>query len=90
MLDYQGETLVTNTREIAAIYIDGKRKNKLKVGKSELINNGQVRGPKIKWTGQKNERWPVALLTREGQDYVPFLYAPDNYYQVFNPVNPQN
>lgn len=88
MLNYQGETLVSNTREIAAIYIDGKGKNKLKVGKSQLINNGQVRGPKIRWTGQKNERWPVALLTKEGQGYVPFLYAPDNYYQVFNPVNP--
>lgn len=88
MLNYKGETLVSNTREIAAIYIDGKRKNKLKVGKSELINNSQVRGPKIKWTGRRNERWPVALLTKEGQSYVPFLYAPDNYYQVFNPVNP--
>lgn len=48
MLDYQGETLVSSTREIAAIYIDGKGKNKLKEGKSQLINNGQVRGPKIK------------------------------------------
>ncbi|WP_404923967.1 hypothetical protein [Mesomycoplasma hyopneumoniae] len=88
MLNYKGETLVSNTREIAAIYIDGRRKNKLKIGKSQLINNAQERGPKIKWKGRRNERWPVALLTKEGQSYIPFLYAPDNYYQVFNPVNP--
>ncbi|AGM22231.1 hypothetical protein MHP168L_456 [Mesomycoplasma hyopneumoniae 168-L] len=88
MFDYYGETLVTDTREIALIYIDGKAKNTLKVGRSTLINNGRQRGPKVKWTGTKNERWPVAVLVKEGNNYLPFLYSPDNYYQVFNPVNP--
>lgn len=88
MFDYKGETLVNQTREIAAIYIDGKSKNKLAVGKSRIINNGITRGPKITWTGEKNERWPVAILVKEANEYLPFLYSPDNYYQVFNPVNP--
>ncbi|WP_233688456.1 hypothetical protein [Mesomycoplasma hyopneumoniae] len=88
MFDYLGESLVSNTREIAAIYIDGKSKNKLKVGKSRLINNGMERGPKITWKGSKNERWPVSIMVKEGSKYLPFLYSPDNYYQVFNPVNP--
>ncbi|WP_404924517.1 hypothetical protein [Mesomycoplasma hyopneumoniae] len=86
--NYHGETLVTMTRELAAIYIDGKGKNKLTVRKSRIINTGTKRGPTIKWGGSKNERWPVALMAKEGTSYVPFLYAPDNYYQVFNPVNP--
>ncbi|WP_434337252.1 hypothetical protein V2P72_02530 [Mesomycoplasma hyopneumoniae] len=88
MFDYQGESLVSSTRKIAAIYIAGKEKNRLKVKKSTLINNGSRRGPLISWGGKKNERWPVALLTKEGTNYLPFLYAPDNYYQTFNPVNP--
>ncbi|ADQ90656.1 Putative uncharacterized protein [Mesomycoplasma hyopneumoniae 168] len=88
MFDYHGETLVNATREIALIYIDGKAKNALKVGMSTLINNGRQRGPKVKWTGTKNEWWPAAVLVKEGNDYLPFLYSPDNYYQVFNPVNP--
>lgn len=88
MFNYQGESLITTTRELAAIYITGKSKNKLMTKKSELINDGSRRGPLIKWGGSKNERWPVALLTKEGNSYVPFLYAPDNYYQVFNPTNP--
>lgn len=88
MFNYRGESDVTNTRELAAIYIAGKRKNSLKVKKSTLINSEAKRGPKISWGGSKNERWPVALLTKEGNGYIPFLYAPDNYYQVFNPVNP--
>lgn len=86
--NYHGETLVQSTRELAAIYITGKAKNKLMMKKSVLINNGTRRGPTIRWGGSKNERWPVALLTKERNSYVPFLYAPDNYYQVFNPVNP--
>lgn len=86
--NYHGETLVQITRELAAIYITGKAKNKLMMKKSVLINDGARRGPTIKWGGSKNERWPVALLTKEGNSYVPFLYAPDNYYQVFNPSNP--
>ncbi|WP_462097617.1 hypothetical protein [Mesomycoplasma hyopneumoniae] len=88
MFNYHGESAVMNTREIAAIYIDGKDKAKLTVGKSTLINDGIRRGPKIKWSGNKNERWPVAILVKEGNNYLPFLYSPDNYYQVFNPVNP--
>ncbi|MCI8283481.1 DUF1410 domain-containing protein [Mesomycoplasma hyopneumoniae] len=88
MFDYKNETLITTTREIAAIYLDGKAKNKLKVGKSALVNNGRVRGPKILWKGTKNERWPVSIMVKEQGKYLPFLYSPDNYYQVFNPVNP--
>ncbi|WP_404911875.1 hypothetical protein [Mesomycoplasma hyopneumoniae] len=88
LFNYHGETLVQHTRELAAIYIAGKAKNQLKVKKSTLINTGTKRGPSIKWGGSKNERWPVALLTKEGSSYAPFLYAPDNYYQVFNPTNP--
>ncbi|QEA02654.1 hypothetical protein EHI52_04770 [Mesomycoplasma hyopneumoniae] len=88
LFNYHGETRVGNTRELAAIYISGKAKNQLKVKKSNLINDGTKRGPTIKWGGSKNERWPVALLAKEGKEYVPFLYAPDNYYQVFNPTNP--
>lgn len=86
--NYQGETLVQNTRELAAIYITGEAKNKLMTKKSVLINDGTRRGPTIKWGRSKNEKWPVALLTKENNSYVPFLYAPDNYYQVFNPTNP--
>ncbi|WP_240536603.1 hypothetical protein [Mesomycoplasma hyopneumoniae] len=88
MFDYHGETLVTTTREIAAIYIDGKAKNQLKVGKSRLINTDSSRGPKIEWMDQKMERWPVSILVKENNNYLPLLYSPDNYYQVFNPVNP--
>ncbi|NYN92192.1 hypothetical protein GOM18_02565, partial [Mycoplasma hyopneumoniae] len=88
MFNYSGESLVASTRELAAIYITGKAKNKLTWKRSRLINDGTRRGPAIKWGGAKNERWPVALLTKEGNSYVPFLYAPDNYYQVFNPTNP--
>ncbi|AAZ53811.2 hypothetical protein MHP7448_0444 [Mesomycoplasma hyopneumoniae 7448] len=88
LFNYHGESLILNTRELAAIYIAGKRKNQLTVKKSSLINTGAKRGPAIKWGGSKNERWPVALLTKEGSSYVRFLYAPDNYYQVFNPTNP--
>lgn len=88
LFNYHGETLVTKTRELAAIYITGKAKNQLTWKESNLINDGVRRGPAIKWGGSKNERWPVALLTKEDNSYVPFLYAPDNYYQVFNPTNP--
>ncbi|MXR33741.1 hypothetical protein DR097_02180, partial [Mycoplasma hyopneumoniae] len=88
LFNYHGETLVVTTRELAAIYISGKAKNQLMVRRSSLINTGSKRGPTIKWGGSKNERWPVALLTKEHNSYVPFLYAPDNYYQVFNPTNP--
>ncbi|AAV27887.1 conserved hypothetical protein [Mesomycoplasma hyopneumoniae 232] len=88
LFNYAGETLVTSTRQLAAIYIDGKGKNQLRTKESQLVNDGMRRGPTIKWGGNKNERWPVALLTKEDDKYLPFLYAPDNYYQVFNPVNP--